>query len=115
MKSSVRAVSVPFAFLSPKLAGTCLAHIRASINIYLLADDRGKQRREREGAPEPTGCVSRAAYASPTCGQLLRRARRQHQMADKLCGFLVKFYAFLCFSVSLSLTSAALYFSGSKM
>lgn len=36
-------------------------------------------------------------------------------MADKLCCFLVKFHAFLCFSVSLLLTSAAVYCSGSKM
>lgn len=35
-------------------------------------------------------------------------------MADKLCCFLVKFHAFLCFSVSLFLTSAAVCCSGSK-
>lgn len=56
MKTSPRAVSASFTFLSPKAPGTCLAHIRTSINIYLQADDKGKQRKEREG-PGASGGV----------------------------------------------------------
>lgn len=48
MQTSVRAVSVPFAFLSPKAPGTRQAHPRASVSIYsLAAEDGGKWRGER--------------------------------------------------------------------
>lgn len=58
--------------------------------------------RQLTGSPHVDGCR-------------LGVARRQRQMADKLCCSLVTFYAFLCFPVSLSLTSAALRCSGGKM
>lgn len=60
----MRAVSISFTLLSPKAPGMSRAYVRDSINIHLLADDRGKQR----------GCRGAHGGAWRVCGQRSSRA-----------------------------------------